>query len=797
MTQIPKASRLSLGASAAVILLSQGALLSACNNDETFITVEAEMELEPASGAELEFETVVLGEVESSPRTFIIRNVGTDVLDLSNLTVEGPGADAYQVTSFPQRLGPGQEREVFVRFVPGEVGEHDATLSFQSNDADNPSGTYTLSGLAKDPCNIALSPGHSPLLLGEERELTLENISTSDCEITRLFVDRSLFGFVDPPELPFTLPAGQIQPIVVTHTAVNTTPGVPVREVLVKESRGKEATATVSGEPPVYGCFTVFPERELSFPRTDVGFTVQRSVRVTNECDEEAAITSVGVPVGFYYFDVDREQYPVMVPPFGEHEVVVSYTAFSPLGDLGRLRVNTNDAQNPSFEINLRGEAAVPQVEVFPQALDFGTVVFRNPAGPVSASECGSRSKTVTVYSTGDSDVVVDRLEVDADGDQQFLIASVLIDGQPVADFNQPMTVPSGSQMDIAMQFYPVRRTPAGHESTLRIHHNVGDGFSEVGLVGDGTDDGATTDIFNQLEGPKVDILWVIDDSCSMYDEQARLISNLSNFVGYADSQNADYQMAVTVTDARSSRAGKFERCFPHPAIIDSDYGQGQQNPGEIRGDAFRCTFEVGTTGSGAYEAGLGAAKRALERATAPGSTSQNNINHGFVRDDANLAVVVMSDEEDQTGLSLPVLKDFFESVKGRNRPDRSAVHAIAGPTSEPCVVQGRFQAQPGFRYEWMATETGGLFNNICDEDWSPALTQLGLDVFVPLDEWNLSQAADPGSVVVTVDGVSVPFDAQDGYTYNPVANSVKFHGDAVPDPGAQIVVEYLGLCRP
>ena len=75
-----------------------------------------------------------------------------------------------------------------------------------------------------------------------------------------------------------------------------------------------------------------------------------------------------------------------------------------------------------------------------------------------------------------------------------------------------------------------------------------------------------------------------------MYDEQARLIDNLSEFISYADSQNADYQMGVIVTDSRSSNAGKLEFCYPHPRIIRHDYAQ--------REEAFRCLFEVGVTGS-------------------------------------------------------------------------------------------------------------------------------------------------------------------------------------------------------
>jgi hypothetical protein len=55
----------------------------------------------------------------------------------------------------------------------------------------------------------------------------------------------------------------------------------------------------------------------------------------------------------------------------------------------------------------------------------------------------------------------------------------------------------------------------------------------------------------------------------------------------------------------------------------------------------------------------------------------------------------------------------------------------------------------------------------------------------------------DPASLMVTVDGVPVAPDATNGYTYNPLGNSIKFHGAAIPDPGAEIIVDYTGLCRP
>src|SRR5262249_55584907 len=108
-----------------------------------------------------------------------------------------------------------------------------------------------------------------------------------------------------------------------------------------------------------------------------------------------------------------------------------------------------------------------------------------------------------------------------------------------------------------------------------------------------------------------------------------------------------------------------------------------------------------------------------------------------------------------------------------------------------------RQSLSPGIRYYWMTQQTKGLFFNICEQDWSPVLQNLGLNVFVPLDTWTLSQAADPSFFDVTVDGIAVVPDPDNGYTYNGATNAVQFHGRAVPPPGQKVSVTSLGNCRP
>jgi hypothetical protein len=765
--------------------------LAGCDDSGTLQTVRPSMTLAPEPGTTLDLGEVVLGRSIASPQILRVGNVGDGTLVLNRVVVEGDGAAAFRVSSAPRVVFPSGEREIFVRFEPSVQADYAATLRIQSNDPMRPDVTYPLVGKARNPCAITLGPSYSVLKLGERKKLMLTSTGGVDCKITYLFTDSTLFPIVDAPEPPFVLSAGQSMELTVEHVAPSTTPGVPIRQILVRESEGSEVFVSVEGEPPISGCLELdTTTRRLLFGQTAVGDTSQLSARVFNRCSREAWVTAAIITIGVYYFDVDENALPAVVPPNGSLEIPVSYLPFRPTGDDGLLMISTNDVSSPRFSVELFGTAAVPVLTFFPSLLDFGTVVFKNPMGPALASECASNAQFVQVYNEGDAPLEVQRMEIDPAGDASFEIVGVLVDGQPITNFQQPFLIGRGLDAKISLRFNPTRAAPSLHESTLTIHHNVPDTApARITLRGSGADDGATTDTFTQLSGPKVDILWVIDSSGSMANEQALLVQNMTQFIGYADSVNADYQMAVTDTDGHSPDAGLFEFCYPYPRIIRSGWG----TPAE-REDAFRCMFSVGTDGPG-NEAGLAAAYYALQRATAPNQDPVVNKNAGFVRDDANLVIVVVSDEDDGSDESQSLMRDYFLSIHGASRPDRVTFHSIAGPVFEECQT-GPTQAFPGFNYYWMTQQLSGNYLNICNEDWQPLLQSLGIDTFQPLAEWTLSQAADPGSLAVRVNGTDIPRGAG-GFTYNPSANSIRFDTSAVPSPGAEISVDYSGLCRP
>jgi hypothetical protein len=162
------------------------------------------------------------------------------------------------------------------------------------------------------------------------------------------------------------------------------------------------------------------------------------------------------------------------------------------------------------------------------------------------------------------------------------------------------------------------------------------------------------------------DILFVVDNSGSMADEQENLAINFQSFVDQTAGW-ADYRIGVVTTDLSApdgERGGyttfTFSASYPH-ILTDFDYSACAPtgiDHGCFRGpdpalraidgqltreeqiDAFADNIRVGTCGVG-VEGGLEAMLEAL-RNTGPGGCNQ-----GFLRAHANLVLIIVSDEDD------------------------------------------------------------------------------------------------------------------------------------------------------
>lgn len=159
-----------------------------------------------------------------------------------------------------------------------------------------------------------------------------------------------------------------------------------------------------------------------------------------------------------------------------------------------------------------------------------------------------------------------------------------------------------------------------------------------------------------------IDILFQIDDSQSMEDEQASLRANFSRLVGVLESIDGglpDVQIGVitpnlgasaidgTVAAPIGSCSGQGEggvlraQSNGGPRFlrdVDDHAGGRDRNYTGTLADAFASLASVGTNGCG-IEQHLEAVKRALD--------GSNPENASFLRPDAYLAVIVIADEDD------------------------------------------------------------------------------------------------------------------------------------------------------
>ncbi len=192
---------------------------------------------------------------------------------------------------------------------------------------------------------------------------------------------------------------------------------------------------------------------------------------------------------------------------------------------------------------------------------------------------------------------------------------------------------------------------------------------------------GSANDTFEQNVINKLDLLFLIDNSSSTKDKQVNINCNFPRFIDVLSKLPAglpDLHMAVVSSDMGSGsvaipscgRMGGDDGAMqgtPHPQVTDCSMNGGTtldttgcNGPmdgkgwiryksatdnnigGEPLSKAFACIAALGETGCG-YESQLNAIKRALKRAT----DTNDAINGGFLRNDAFLGIIIVTDEDD------------------------------------------------------------------------------------------------------------------------------------------------------
>ncbi len=309
-------------------------------------------------------------------------------------------------------------------------------------------------------------------------------------------------------------------------------------------------------------------------------------------------------------------------------------------------------------------------------------------------------------------------------------------------------------------------------------------------------------DVFYQSPGKlnnKIDILWVIDNSGSMQDEQVNLANNFSSFITGFANKGYDYKIAVTTTEAwrapfinqpnlakfrdgtdQTSHSGVFVITPSTPNLINT----------------FVTNINQGTNGSG------------NERAFQSFKTALNStLNADFVRPDGFLSIIIVSDEDDfstdtssdinhnYNSPALHPVSNYVSYLDTLTQSTGASRHySVSSISIKDAACLQATQGTGGImgtRYIALAAQTDGVVGDICAPSYAPVLDQIQNKIAELSTQFYLSRVPIVSTLAVRVNGTLVVNDTTNGWTFNGAANSIVFHGTAIPQQGDAITVDY------
>jgi len=717
--------------------------------------------------------------------TVTLHNVSTEPMVMDSMALAAGTDVAFTATpaAFPFTLKAGEVRKFPVRFSPGHLGDSGGSVTIAEESVRNPQLLVPLRGFGGTPdiCVAPSSYDFGMVPVGSKSSFTIEVKNcgaTSPVEVTRITwggdgVPGEDEYSVAPGTLPHTLAPGEAMQVKVYFEPTRAgDAGGYVRaftsaysgafRVAVNGRARVSASCSVTLTPPALDFGTVPPTYgavlgvKVKNPGTDL--CAVKNIKLTQDGGGAFSLPGGGIDGLIMY-------------PGDYFTFMVAFKAPAAGGpSSGVLQVQSADPANPQFLVPLIANPQQSCVVAAPRFLDFG----------VDRPDCPPPPGKVTLINGCAAPAEVTGIDIGpGTTDGEFAITAA-----PAT----PLTLQPGQTASVSVKYQAL--VGGLNLSPLFVAVTGLPAPYLVPLIGESSTRVDQVDRFTQQDASKVDVLFVVDNTSSMVEEQPKLVQGIPSFVNAALSKGVDLHVAVTTTgvDAANpacpggAEGGEAGRFFP---ADNSNIRELTNLTPNLAGE-LQQNVQVGLC---AYvEEGLEAMRRALSdplvsSADDPRTPLPSDGNLGFLREEAALAVVFVGDEDDNSADDVGTYVRFLQSKKGLSQPQRAVIYAIA-PTAQQCPTAGGV----GTRYAEAAAKTGGQVLSVCAPDYGPLLADVANKAFSPQARFPLSATPVPGSIAVTVNGA-----AASGWTYDAAANAVAFN--TAPAPGAKIAISYRRTC--
>ncbi|MCO4748152.1 MAG: choice-of-anchor D domain-containing protein [Proteobacteria bacterium] len=453
-------------------------------------------------------------------------------------------------------------------------------------------------------------------------------------------------------------------------------------------------------------------------------FTISNTGNTTLHVDGIRLTGDAGFTILSYGLDFELE--PLADDPTNVRVIDMAFTP-APGADLsvGLATVFSDDETNPEAPVTLEGLAPAPFLVVSPDPHDFGEEWV--------SIGC-DQDQALTLTNEGLEDLVIT--------DLAYLDTSGLMDvtQQPTL----PLTLAPGQSSEVNVNFDAW--TAGSSTGTLSVTSNDPRGVVDAVQYGEATHAGTYTEAFVQPDEMPVDILFAIDQSCSMDARLTNLQANFGTFIDTIDDVTSDWRIGVATND---------DGCF-NSGIIDSGTA-GYFNGAVVAGSGGSYTEKLFNVASNSLTAGC---------------------NAGFMRPGALLHIVFVSDEYEQGSLTANNMMNNAISAKGT--AGLVKMSTIGCPASGCGIADGTIG-----EYLDAVNIGGGVRLDITSSSWGAQVEDLASASLTGLGRFELQNLADPGArMTVTVNG-----SASSDWYYDAGSNSILF--DTPPPAGASIEVTY------
>ena len=421
------------------------------------------------------------------------------------------------------------------------------------------------------------------------------------------------------------------------------------------------------------------------------------------------------------------------------------------------IELHVSDPADPIHRLQLFVEVVPRAPLLAPSPVDFGPV----PPG------CAASTRAVWLHNTSDAPFTVQSVGLEGTSDP----------GLSVAALQLPSVIPPRDSLllEVSLAAGSQERRVSG-QLEVRGVHAARPILLTASLAAEVTSRGRETVVLPEVR--EADVLFVVDDSGGPEVRARQMAASAAAFLRDARARGIDYRVAVTTTDVDPN--GPRGRFVPvEPAGADRIAREGSAGGAEAH---IAQLFEVGGQGSG-FERGLEGAHLAFSGDLLLGH------NTGFLRPDADLAVIWISDEEDSSSGSVALFADALRALRGSHRPLLTSAAAVVGDLPNGCQGAERV-ATAGARYLEAARQLLGHASSYCAAAGADEMAALGEVAFGARRALPLRGRPAPDTLQVSHGGVPLA-----GWSWAPVEHAVRL-GPFGPPPGASVEVNYTPRCE-